>query len=129
MFMVLAKSADEMRHIENVVACICAAVVFIVCAFLFAYLIERRVSEWECRERIKAETRLQRSKNEIEREKQNYRLIDPELRSLVDYQKKVIAEKDQQIYELKKRNEEYKLQLDEVKLGTFNGRSLKHVEA
>lgn len=129
MFMVLAKSAEEMKHNENVIALICGGLLLFACAICFAYLLERRISEWEERKRLELEIRLQERKNEVERERENFRLIDPELRSIIDYQKKVIEEKEQQIYELKKRNGEYKLQLDEVKFGTFNGRSLKHVEA
>ena len=68
MFMVLAKSVEEMQHIENIVAYICGAAVLVTCAILFAIFAEKRVSAYESRQMIIEENRLQRAQNEVERE-------------------------------------------------------------
>ena len=119
MFMVLAKSVEEMQHIENIVAYICGAAVLVTCAILFAIFAEKRVSAYESRQMLIEENRLQRSKNEVEREKENFRSIDIEM-------KKENERLRQENAKLKKDNSNYKQQLDEIELGTFNGRSLKH---
>ena len=124
MFMVLAKSTEEMKHIETVVAYICAAAVFIVCAFLLAYLIERRITEAENRKRIQLEIRLRRTENEVDREERNFRSINFELEDIITQKNRQLVEKNKKIEELELQCEDYRRQLDEVKLGSFNGRSL-----
>ncbi len=119
MFMVLSKSVEEMQHIENIVAYICGAAVLVTCAILFAIFADKRVSAHESRQILIEENRLQRSKNEVEREKENFRSIDIEM-------KKENEKLRQENAKLKKDNNNYKQQLDEIELGTFNGRSLKH---
>lgn len=120
MFMVLAKSVEEMQHIENIVAYICGAAVLVTCAILFAIFVEKRVSAWEVRQQIIEETRLQRAQNEVSREEDNFRFIDSDLQ-------KENARLRKENTKLKNDNSNYKQQLDEIELGTFNGRSLKHV--
>ena len=119
MFMVIAKSVEQMQHIENIVAYICGAAVLVTCAILFAIFAEKRVSTYESRQMLIEENRLQRSKNEVEREKENFRSIDVEM-------KKENERLRQENAKLRKDNNNYKQQLDEIELGTFNGRSLKH---
>lgn len=120
MFIVLAKSVEEMQHIENIVAYICGAVILVTCAILFAIFAEKRVSAYEARQMVVENTRLQRAQNEVDREKENFHNIDADL-------KKENERLRQENAKLKKDNNNYKQQLDEIKLGTFNGRSLKHV--
>lgn len=120
MFMVLVKTAEEMQHIENVVALVCGCIILVVCAILFAIFAEKRVSAYEERQKIVEETRQMRAANEVEREKENFRSIDIEM-------KKENERLRQENAKLKKDNNNYKQQLDEIELGTFNGRSLKHV--
>lgn len=120
MFMVLAKSVEEMQHIENIVAYICGAAVLVTCAILFAIFAEKRVSQWEQRQLVREQLRLQKAANEVEREKENFRFVDADLKreneKLRKENKKLIKD-----------NNNYRQQLDEIELGTFNGRSLKHV--
>ena len=119
MLMVLAKSVEEMQHIENIVAYICGAAVLITCAILFAVFAEKRISAYEARQMVIEENRLQRSKNEVDREKENFRSIDIQLK---EENEKLRMENKK----LLKDNQNYKQQLDEIELGTFNGRSLQH---
>lgn len=119
MLMVLAKSVEEMQHIENVVSLICGAAVLIVCAILLAIFAEKRVSAWEAKQRIVELRRLQERKNEVARESEGFRQIDIELKK--ENERLRIENK-----KLLKDNQNYKQQLDEIELGTFNGRSLKH---
>lgn len=120
MLMILAKSVEEMQHIENIVAYICGAAVLVTCAILFAIFAEKRVSAYEAKQMVVENTRLQRAQNEVDREKGNFRNIDTDL-------KKENEKLRQENAKLKKDNNNYKQQLDEIELGTFNGRSLKHV--
>lgn len=119
MFMVLAKSVEQMQHIENIVAYICGAAVLVTCAILFAIFAEKRVSAYEARQMVVEEARLQRAQNEVDREKENFRNIDVDLKKENEKLRKENAK-------LRKDNENYKQQLDDIKLGKFNGRSLKH---
>lgn len=120
MFMVLAKSVEEMQHIENIVSLICGAAIVIVCAILLAIFVEKRISAWEAKQRIIEQRRLQERKNEVARESEGFRQIDIDL-------KKENARLREENARLKNDNSNYKQQLDEIELGTFNGRSLKHV--
>lgn len=120
MFMVIAKSVEEMQHVENIVAYICGSAVLVACAILFAIFAENRVSQWEQRQLVREQLRLQKAANEVDREKENFRNIDVDLM-------KENEKLRQENAKLKKDNKNYKRQLDEIELGTFNGRSLKHV--
>ena len=108
-----------MQHTDNVISLICGAAVLIVCAILLAIFVEKRVSAYEVRQQIIEETRLQRAKNEVAREEDNFRSIN------VDLQAENVRLRAENA-RLKKDNSNYKRQLDEIELGTFNGRSLKH---
>lgn len=119
MLMVLSKSVNEMQHIENMTAFICGCIVLVACAILFAIFAEKRVSAYEARQQIIEETRLQRAQNEVIREEENFRFIDADLQA-------ENARLREENARLKKDNQNYKQQLDEIELGTFNGRSLKH---
>lgn len=121
-FMVLAKTAEELQHVENVVALICGAIVLIFCAIIASYLLERRVSEWECRKKLQLEASLARAKNEVDREKENFRQIDISLRNIIDIQKEQLKEKDSEILSLREQVANYKSQMADVKLGKFNNK-------
>ena len=126
--MVLAKSAEEMHHTENVVSLICGAAVLIACAILLAIFLEKRISEWEERQRIIELQRLQRIQNEKDAEKDNYRFVDQELKSIIFRQKKEITEKNLLIDELYEEINDYKQQLNDIRLGTIKNqlRGKKH---
>ena len=121
-FMVLAKTAEELQHIENVVTLICGAIVLIVCALAGSYLLERRVGEWEERKRISEEIRLARIKNEVTREEENFRNIDISLHHIIDIQNEQLNEKDKEIEYLRTKVAEYELQLSDVKIGKINNK-------
>lgn len=126
MFMILSKSVDEMQHIENMTAFICGCIVLVTCAILLAIFVEKRVSAWEVRQQIIEEARLQRAQNEVSREEDNFRFIDSDLQKENAKLRKELVEKNKMLVEKDKLIDNYKQQLDEIKLGTFNGRSLKH---
>lgn len=113
MIMVLSKTAEEIEFILSLTSYICGSVVLLAVAGIAAYLVERRVSEWELRQKIKEEIRLTRARNEVERERENFRQIDISNKNLVEKQRLELKEKDALIAK-------YREQLDAVEVGDFS---------
>lgn len=126
-FMILSKTVEYYQHIENIISLICGAVALVICAFIGAYILEKRLSEKEEKDKLHEEIRLIRAKNEVQREKENFRQIDISLRNIIEIQKEQIIQKDNEIAYLKEKLADYESQLDDVKLGKFkNHRGKKY---